>query len=188
MTQVSPITEADLPSKERSPITAIIVAWIALTAFNLMFTRPATIVPFPVIPLFTLFLAFALKKERPELKSLMAVAIPISLFYIIFVFINTMYLGVQVRNLFEIEKASPLFLTLFYLMSFLSAGTFVMMGLTLLKTIHTVKGALLSLIITALIYAALFFGMKYLIDTYIVVKVKYLFVPELYEALYRTLN
>lgn len=174
------------PSEAKRGVMPLLITWIALFAFTIMFSRPSTIAPVSVLGVFTLLGGSALIKERPEMRSTALVMMGIATLFLLFIFIHTMYLGVTLRNLFAIE-ASPLFITLFYPLAFLNSAAFMAIGLGLFKQISTLKGALITLFISAALFAALFFGIRTLIDTFIVVKVKYLFVPELYQSIHRLL-
>lgn len=165
----------------------LLIAWIGLLIFNAMFTKTGSVVPVPIIAAFTLVISGALIKEQPHNRPTAILTSLIATIFLALVFVSTMYLGVTVNNLFDIE-ASSLYITLFYSLAFLTSGAFITNGLTIFRTISGIKSALITLIFNALLTAGIFFGIKYLIDTFIVIKVKYLFVPEVYESIYQLLQ
>lgn len=132
--------------------TAIfIISWIGLMIFNLLFARLTTTVPVSIISIFMLFTSVALYKERVTLRPFAFIAGAIAICFLFITYIGTIWMRYEVVNLLDIR--GPKFFEIgFYLFSFMNAAAFTTVGLGLFKALNNMKTALITFVLTALIY------------------------------------
>ncbi len=147
-------------SKKTPSRTAIfIISWIGLLIFNFLFARTTSTVPVPVIALFMLFTAGALYKERPPLRPFAILSFIIAATFIAIAYFGTIWLRYEVYNLFDI-RGPQFFQIAFYLLMFLNAAAFTTVAMGLFKGISTMRGALITWILTAIIYFTVSFLLR----------------------------
>lgn len=147
-------------SKKTPSRTAIfIISWIGLLIFNFLFARTTSTVPVPVIALFMLFTAGALYKERPPLRPFAILSFIIAATFIAIAYFGTIWLRYEVYNLFDI-RGPQFFQIAFYLLMFLNAAAFTTVAMGLFKGISTMRAALITWILTAIIYFTVSFLLR----------------------------
>lgn len=150
-------------AKKSSQMTILIISWIGLFIFNFLFARTTSTVPVPVIALFMLFTAGALYKERIQLRTFAILSFIIAAIFIAIAYFGTIWLRFEVYNLFDI-RGPKFFQIAFYIFMFLNAA-FTTVAMGLFKGITTMKGALITWILTAIIY----FTISYLLRDFLTV-------------------
>lgn len=151
-------------AKKSSQMTILIISWIGLFIFNFLFARTTSTVPVPVIALFMLFTAGALYKERIQLRTFAILSFIIAAIFIAIAYFGTIWLRFEVYNLFDI-RGPKFFQIAFYIFMFLNAAAFTTVAMGLFKGITTMKGALITWILTAIIY----FTISYLLRDFLTV-------------------
>lgn len=132
--------------------TAIfIVAWIGLFIFNFLFARLTTMVPVSLISIFMFFTAGALYKDNPTLRPFALIGIVIGILFIALTYFGTIWFRYEVVSLLDI-RGPQAFQIGFYLLAFLNASAFTTIGLALFKALRTMRGMIITFLITALIY------------------------------------
>ena len=151
-------------AKTPSRITIFIISWIGLFIFNFLFARTTSTVPVPVIALFMLFTAGALYKERIQLRPFAIISFIIAAIFIAIAYFGTIWLRFEVYNLFDI-RGPKFFQIAFYIFMFLNAAAFTTVAMGLFKGISSIKGAVITWLLTALIY----FMISYLLRDFLTV-------------------
>lgn len=146
-------------AKKPNRIAMFIIAWIGLFIFNFLFARLTTTVPVSVIALFMLFTSVALYKERIELRAFAIIGFIIAVIFLCITYFSTIWLHYEVVNLLDV-RGPKLFQILFYLFMFINAAAFTTIGMGLFKTITTMRGMLISFVLTALIYFAISYSLR----------------------------
>ena len=152
------------PAKKPSQTTILIISWIGLFIFNFLFARTTSTVPVPVIALFMLFTAGALYREHVQLRPFAILSFIIAAIFIAIAYFGTIWLRFEVYNLFDV-RGPKLFQIAFYIFMFLNAAAFTTVAMGLFKGISTMKGAIITWILTALIY----FTISYLLRDFLAV-------------------
>ncbi len=138
-------------AKTPSRTTIFIISWIGLFIFNFLFARTTSTVPVPVIALFMLFTAGALYKDNPTLRPFALIGIAIGILFIALTYFGTIWFRYEVVSLLDI-RGPQAFQIGFYLLAFLNASAFTTIGLALFKALRTMRGMIITFLITALIY------------------------------------
>lgn len=146
-------------AKTPSRTAIFIISWIGLFIFNFLFARTTSTVPVPVIALFMLFTAGALYKERIVLRPFATLSFIIAAAFIAVAYFGTIWLRYEVYNLFDI-RGPKFFQIIFYLLMFLNAAAFTTVAMGLFKGISTIKGAIITWILTAIIYFLISFLLR----------------------------
>ena len=151
-------------TKTPSRTTLFIISWIGLFIFNFLFARTTSTVPVPVIALFMLFTAGALYKERIQLRAFAIIGFVTAVLFIAVAYFGTIWLRYEVYNLFDL-RGPKFFQIVFYILMFLNAAAFTTIAMGLFKALSTMKGMLITWLLTAIIY----FSISYLLRDFLTV-------------------